>query len=140
MPTLKGTEVSLSYVQCFSYLIPSSIKCLIFLSTWLDTFWTDLIYKRHSVHWQVRNLCLNSPWLYCYHTSTSRIQKSTSQVKFLGIVWVDSQCPISLAIKEQLTGSSASHHQKGSLAHCWTLGIGGSVALWHVSVARLTAA
>ena len=42
MPTLKEAEVSLSYVQCFLYLISSSINVSIFHSTWLDTFWTDL--------------------------------------------------------------------------------------------------
>ena len=44
MPTLKGTKASLSYVQCFLYLRSSSINVSIFHSTWLDTFWTDLIY------------------------------------------------------------------------------------------------
>ena len=43
VPTLKGTEASLSYVQCFLYLVSSSINISIFHSTWLDTFWTDLI-------------------------------------------------------------------------------------------------
>ena len=42
MPTLKETEVSLSYVQCFLYLV-SSINVSIFLITWMDAFWTDLI-------------------------------------------------------------------------------------------------
>ena len=40
--TLKGTEVSLSYAQCFLYLVSSSINVSIFHITWLDTFWTDL--------------------------------------------------------------------------------------------------
>ena len=44
VPTLKGTEASLSYVQCFLYLGSSSINVSIFHITWLDTFWTDLIY------------------------------------------------------------------------------------------------
>ena len=44
VPTLKGTEASLSYVQCFLYLVSSSINVSIFLSTWMDTFWTDLLY------------------------------------------------------------------------------------------------
>ena len=44
VPTLKGTEVSLSCVQCFFYLGSSSINISIFHITWLDTFWTDLIY------------------------------------------------------------------------------------------------
>ena len=42
--TLKETEASLSYVQCFLYLISSSINVSIFHSTWLDTFWTDPAY------------------------------------------------------------------------------------------------
>ena len=43
MPALKGTEVSLSYVQCFLYLVSSSINVSIFHIAWLDTFWTDLV-------------------------------------------------------------------------------------------------
>ena len=41
MPTLKGTEASLSYVQCFWYLVFSSINASIFHIAWLDTFWRD---------------------------------------------------------------------------------------------------
>ena len=44
MPTLKGTDLSSSCVQYFLCVVSSSIKLLIFHSTWLDTFWTDLIY------------------------------------------------------------------------------------------------
>ena len=44
VPTLKETEVSLSCVQCFLYLVSSSISVSIFHITWLDTFWTDLTY------------------------------------------------------------------------------------------------
>ena len=44
VPPLKGTEVSLSYVQCFLYLVFSSINVSIFHITWLDTFWTDFVY------------------------------------------------------------------------------------------------
>ena len=40
MPTLRRTEVSLSYVQCFLSLVSSSINVSIFHCTWLDTFWT----------------------------------------------------------------------------------------------------
>ena len=43
VPTLKGTEASLSHVQCFLYLVSSSINVSIFHFTWLDTFWTGLI-------------------------------------------------------------------------------------------------
>ena len=43
LPTLKGTEASLSYVQCFLYLVSSSINVFIFHITWLDTFWRDLV-------------------------------------------------------------------------------------------------
>ena len=45
MPTLKGTEASLSYVQCFLYLVSSSTNVSIFHIAWLDTFWTDLMYR-----------------------------------------------------------------------------------------------
>ena len=41
VPTLKGTEVSLSYVQCFLYLVSSSVNVCIFHIIWLDTFWID---------------------------------------------------------------------------------------------------
>ena len=50
VPTLKGTEASLSYVQCFLYLISSSVNISIFHSTWLDSFWTDLIH-----HYYLKN-------------------------------------------------------------------------------------
>ena len=41
VPTLKVTEASLSYVQCFLYLMSSSINVSIFHITWLDNSWTD---------------------------------------------------------------------------------------------------
>ena len=44
VPTLKGSEVSLSYVQYFLYLVSSSINVSLFHITWLDTFWTDLVF------------------------------------------------------------------------------------------------
>ena len=44
--TLKGTEIPLPYVQCFLYLVASSINISSFHSTWLDTFWTDLFYTK----------------------------------------------------------------------------------------------
>ena len=44
VPTLKGTKVSLSYVQYFLYLVFSVMNLCIFYSTWMDTFWTDLLY------------------------------------------------------------------------------------------------
>ena len=52
VPTLKGTEASLSHVQCFLYLISSSINVSIFLSVWLDTLWTDYthIYIYIQIH------------------------------------------------------------------------------------------
>ena len=42
MPTLKGTKASLFSAQWFLYLV-SSINVSSFHSTWLDTFWTDLV-------------------------------------------------------------------------------------------------
>ena len=47
--TLKGTEVSLSYVQCFLYLVSSSINMSIFHITQLDTCWTDLVCLCHHL-------------------------------------------------------------------------------------------
>ena len=44
VPTLQGTEASMSYVRCFLYLVSSSTNVSISHITWLDTFWTDLIY------------------------------------------------------------------------------------------------
>ena len=43
VPTVKGSEMSLSYVQCFLYLVPSSVNVSIFHSVWMDTFWTGLV-------------------------------------------------------------------------------------------------
>ena len=40
----RGTEALLSCVQCFLCLVSSSKNVSIFHITWLDTFWTDLIY------------------------------------------------------------------------------------------------
>ena len=48
--TLMGTEVSLSYAQCFLYLVSSSINVSIFHSTWLDTHWTDLYMCVYTPH------------------------------------------------------------------------------------------
>ena len=45
VPTLKGTEVSLSVVQCFLYLVSSSVNVSIFHITWLDTFWTGFVFS-----------------------------------------------------------------------------------------------
>ena len=47
VPTLEGTEPSLSYVQCFLYLVSSSINVsYVFHITRLDTFWTALVYEQ----------------------------------------------------------------------------------------------
>ena len=40
--TLKGSEVSLPYVQCFLYLVSFSINVFVCHSMWLDTSWTGL--------------------------------------------------------------------------------------------------
>ena len=48
MPTLKGTEASLSYIQCFLYLVSSSINVSICHYTWLGTFWTDLVFNPYN--------------------------------------------------------------------------------------------
>ena len=50
MPKLKGTEASLSYVQCFLYLVSSSINVSIFHIPRLDVFLTDLVCMVHIVY------------------------------------------------------------------------------------------
>ena len=47
MPIWKGTEVSLSYVQCFLYLVSSSINVSVFHIAWLGIFWTDRVCIAH---------------------------------------------------------------------------------------------
>ena len=49
MPALQETEASLSSVQCFLYLVPSSLNASSFHSTWLHTFWTDLVPCQHDL-------------------------------------------------------------------------------------------
>ena len=44
VPTLRGIEVSLSYVQYVLYLVSFSVNVCIFHITWLDTFWADLMF------------------------------------------------------------------------------------------------
>ena len=55
VPTLKGTEASSSYVQCFLHLVSSSMNVSIFHSTWLDTFGTDLV----LMLWSILYACLS---------------------------------------------------------------------------------
>ena len=59
VPALKGTEASVSYVQCFLYLVSSSINVSIFHITWQDTFWTDLVFVVLTYYMLVK-LLLNS--------------------------------------------------------------------------------
>ena len=49
MPTLKGTEVSLSSVRCFLYLVTSSRNVSIFHSAQVHTFWTDLLHNQAAL-------------------------------------------------------------------------------------------
>ena len=58
VPALKRTEASLSCVQCFSYLVSSSINVSTFHRTWLDTFWTDL--KCSEIRAQIKMWLLTS--------------------------------------------------------------------------------
>ena len=77
MPTLEGTEASLSHIQCFLYLVSSSTNVSVFHITWLDTFWTDLTYctgwnsftvrkpARRHLHQVIRaNVNINETELY----------------------------------------------------------------------------
>ena len=50
VPTLKGMEASLSYIQRFLYLVSSSINVSIFHITWLDTLWTGILYMYTHTH------------------------------------------------------------------------------------------
>lgn len=43
MPTSEGTEVSLSYVHCFLYIVSCLRNISLFHSAWLGTFQTDLL-------------------------------------------------------------------------------------------------
>ena len=43
VPALRGTEASLSFVQCFLYLVSSSVNVSICHSLWLHNFWTDYV-------------------------------------------------------------------------------------------------
>ena len=40
----EGTKVSLSYVQCFFYLVSFSVNVSVFHSAWVDSFWIDLLF------------------------------------------------------------------------------------------------
>ena len=51
VPSLKGSEVLLSYVQFFLCLMSSSINVSIFHITWLNIFWT---YLHISTKWFIR--------------------------------------------------------------------------------------
>ena len=72
MPTLKGNEASLSYVQCFWGLVSSSISVSIFHSAWLDNFWTGLgMYaSRVNLNQGIRNI-LNNNIFFRSHMRTS---------------------------------------------------------------------
>ena len=71
VPTLKRTEVSLSYIQCFLHLVSSSINVSVFHTAWLDTFWTDLVFapwcacvgERWGKGWLKIYLFI---WNFCY--------------------------------------------------------------------------
>ena len=54
-PALKGTEASLSYGQCFLCLVSASINVSIFHTTWLEPFWTELIYYLALLHYSIYN-------------------------------------------------------------------------------------
>ena len=64
---LKGTEASLSCVQCFLYLVSSSINVSISHITWLDTFWTGLVFSFTTsnflnLHWHILTYSFNNKW------------------------------------------------------------------------------
>ena len=78
--TLNGTEASLSCVQCFLYLVSSLINVSVFHITWLDTFWTNLIYMvKKSRHRSEYILWLHDPlqflFLYLFIKGLIRLQE-----------------------------------------------------------------
>ena len=57
---LKGTEASLSYVQCFLYLVSSSTNVSIFDITWLEIFDTiSLRWRKLKMTAQRPDTCLH---------------------------------------------------------------------------------
>ena len=66
-PSLKGTEASLSCVQCFLYLVSSSVNVSTFHSAWLDTFWTCLSYKQdgNNPRSSGQSLWISNTWKTC---------------------------------------------------------------------------
>ena len=70
MPTLKGTEASLSYVHCFFFLVSSSVKVSICHSMWLDTFWTGLILPSSA------SGCGNLLMSFCFYFTLFSIHRS----------------------------------------------------------------
>ena len=86
VPTLKGTEASLSCVQCFLYLV-SSINVSIFHIIWPDTFWTNLIHamEYYSVPCFWTLFSLLSVYLHPESHSIKLLDKeTTSKNKHLG--------------------------------------------------------
>ena len=55
MPTLKGTEASLSYVQCFLYLVSPSINVSIFI---LHCYIYEYAYTHTHIY-----ICIHYPWI-----------------------------------------------------------------------------
>ena len=77
VPTLNGTEASLSYVQCFLCLVSSSINVSIFHITWLASFWTDLIYIKPYY-----NLRFFLDWKFIGKAATWRIYPLRKNIWF----------------------------------------------------------
>ena len=73
VPTLKGTKSSLSSVQCFLYLVFSAVNVSIFHSTWLDTFWTDLVYPKKLKILIQKNIC--TPMFIAYYLQQLSYEK-----------------------------------------------------------------
>ena len=83
VPTLKGTEESLSYVPCFFYLVSSSINVSNFYLTWLRTFWTDLIHQGTD---RRTSVILYSSW---HLTVILNEVESNWRILTRGVLWSD---------------------------------------------------
>ena len=84
VPNLKGTEASLSYIQCFLYLVSSSINVSVFHSTWLDTFWIGF----YNAFLCVYNSFRLKSYFVCNKALKKKIKEDTNKWKHILCSWI----------------------------------------------------
>ena len=92
VPTLKGTEASLSYVQCFLYLVSSSTNVSIFHITWLDTFWTELVYVQNHQLYIFNFMQFFLYQLYFNKTGWKNLETVIETLFLIVTNWKESMC------------------------------------------------